>query len=192
MAGLSWLGVEMSARFSRASGVLPRDMQSVDYWFEKSRVDYRLLFVSLYLSYVFWYKGVLGVSGDRRSIDLLKRRTVIWEEFLGGYCMPALRDLMTVIYEKTQQNPLYSESNWDGRLRSSYDWQSLIEYWYATRCGIFHGMDIPDAHVELAYLSLDVYMCELRSRICLAYGNRNDYWGVDMVRFASQKHFTNT
>ncbi len=167
----------------RSIATLPPGYHLAYGWYQDAQINPHHQYLLLYVSYSAWYSATLGVSSDREAIHRLKRRAIIWEEFLSGYCMQGLSEVLVRTYEHTQATPLFARRHWNGRLRSSTDWMSLIEYWYAVRCSVVHGIDVPRQSVWLAYDSLVIFMSEIFHRLTherLAIDNVD---AVDMQRF---------
>lgn len=140
--------------------------KSVYSWYEKAQVDYVVLFINLYIAYTTWYREVVHTSNDREALSALKKRYVIWDDYRQGKVLSALLPYMKRLVELTQQSP-YASSNtyWNGEVENAYDWRSLIEFWYQTRCLIVHGSDFSMRYVWLAYETLSIFMAEIISRM---------------------------
>ncbi len=138
-------------------------------WFDRSSVEYRDLYMRLYVSYNAWYRKVTGKTSDRESIAALKTRFIIWDEYNQGRSMRGLRQVMDKIVILTRTAPIPSQTNaWKGFVQDSTDWKGLIDFWYQVRCRLFHGM--PDEHhqsdeIQLAYESLYIFMKEVTERM---------------------------
>ncbi len=144
-------------------------------WYYRSQLDYFDQFINLFIAYNAWYKKVTEENNDRRAIDALKLRDGIWKEYLTGQTMTSLSPHLNRIVEITNEGPLLNQTresdvHWDGIVKDSKDWPSLIEYWYRIRCNIFHGTKSPEEGrenelVRLAYESLNVFMGEIVRRM---------------------------
>lgn len=154
-------------------------MQQIRHWYILSRIDYSQVYITLYVAYSAWYGSALGERSDRAAIERLKRRSVLWEECLAGHCAPRLKIVMRSIYTHTQLKPHFVRASWSGSLQSPVDWRGVIEYWYAVRCAVVHGIQVPEIDARLAYESLLEFMGELLRRSA-ARGNAVT---VDMSRF---------
>jgi len=144
--------------------------ESVIYvWFDRSTIEYRDLFMRLYVAYNAWYRKVTGKDNDYEAIQILKERFVIWDDYLQGRSLDALRQVLIRIVIQTANTPLKSElGGWSGRVNDSDDWRGLIHFWYEVRCGLFHGSSYAVEHtteVQLAYESLYIFMAEVVSRM---------------------------
>lgn len=150
----------------------------------RAQIDYSTHFIALYIAYETWYSALLGPQSGRQAMVLLKRRTIIWEECLAGYCMKRMPGVLSAIYEKTQRSPfLTGRTAWAGVLESHQDWPSLIEYWYAVRCSVVHGIEVPAMYLQLAYEALMIFMKEILRRASRYQRGGGDAFGVDMERF---------
>ena len=138
-------------------------------WFDRSAIEYRDLYLRLYVSYNAWYRKVTGKSSDFESIAVLKTRFIIWDEYNQNLSMPGLRPVIDKIVALTQVSPDSSGTVKEkGLVRDSTDWKGLIDFWYQVRCRLFHGM--PNRYdrndeVQLAYESLYIFMQEVTQRM---------------------------
>lgn len=125
-----------------------------------------MLFLRLYIAYNAWYKEVTGTSNDRRALQLLKERFIIWDDFCNGKTMRTLRIYMERLCDYTQKEPFPSTKlYWGGELENPQDWTSLIEFWYQARCLIVHGAPIGPKYAWYAYETLDIFMHEITTRM---------------------------
>ncbi|UTX51680.1 hypothetical protein KI440_01880 [Candidatus Saccharibacteria bacterium TM7i] len=140
--------------------------QMID-WFERAQIDYREHFLTLYIAYNAWYREVTGLANDRAAIQMLKKRFVIWDDYIQHRTMERLGCVVEKIAEITQRNPLRISAvmQWSGEVAGRDDWRSLIEYWYYVRCTIVHGGYIDERHAYLAYESLGIFMEEIIGRV---------------------------
>lgn len=148
----------------------PQAFELVCDWHEKSIVDYRDHYLPLYIAYNTWYREVTGESNDRRALTLMKKRHVMWEDYMDGKVLKGLEPYMVRLVDLTQKEPLrHFSAQWSGELADRYDFRGLIEYWYQVRCLLVHGAKVQPAHVWLAYETLDIYMREIikRTRACM-------------------------
>lgn len=152
-------------------------------WYERAQLDYETRYIALYASYNAWYSALLGVTSNRRAIEMLKQRAVIWEECLADFCAPDLKRLLRSAYEQTLLHPMTTYSSWSGQLRSSRDWASMIELWYAVRCSLVHGLEVPSIFTQIAYSSLNIFMTELLDRAEKISERGGDALAGDMERF---------
>lgn len=152
----------------------PQAFELVCDWYEKSTIDYREHFISLYIAYNTWYREVTGESNDRNALTIMKKRHVIWEDYMDGKALKGLEHYMVRLVDLTQKKPLKHFSvQWNGEVGNKYDFQSLIEYWYQVRCLLVHGAKVQSAYVWLAYETLDIFMREIikRTRECMQSPN---------------------
>ncbi len=120
----------------------------------------------MYIAYNAWYRQVTGTLNDRQSISSLKKRYVIWDDYLQGKTMRTLKPYMDRLVELTQREPFMSKNAyWTGSIESPDDWRSLIEYWYQVRCRVVHGSGLSPKYVWLAYETLDAFMTEIVDRM---------------------------
>jgi hypothetical protein len=134
--------------------------------YEVARINYATQFLLLYVAYNAWYYQVTGTHNDREALALLKRRHVIWHDYYWGRTMSALRLYMQQLAELTQREPYESVTNaWNGEVKHSTDWRSLIEFWYQVRCALVHGSEVKPDYVGLAYQTLDIFMEEIIQRM---------------------------
>jgi len=132
----------------------------------KAQIDYGVYFLSLYISYNAWYYQVTSTTNDRQALNLLKRRYVLWGDYCKGRVLRALNPYMQQLAELTQREPFINTvSRWDGEIENSYDWRSLIEYWYQVRCSLVHGSEVRGEYVWLAYQTLRIFMEEIVCRM---------------------------
>lgn len=134
-------------------------------WYAKSQVDYAEYYLKLYVAYNAWYGKVTGSENDRRALSLLKKRFVIWRDYLRGETMHTLRIYMHHIEKSLKENPLPTHRYWKGAISGFDDWQNLIEYWYQVRCLLVHSGYVPDCHARLAYHTLYCFMSEIVRRM---------------------------
>lgn len=138
-------------------------------WFGRSHIEYRDLYMRVYVAYNAWYQKVTGKTNDYEAIATLKTRFGIWDEYQRGQSLPLLRAVLIRIVMHTKNHPLASTSGyWDGIVKDSDDWVGLISFWYDVRCGLFHGSAYAHAHaieVQLAYESLYLFMDEIVRRM---------------------------
>lgn len=135
-------------------------------WYQKAQVDYVDMFIKMYITYNAWYREVVGTLNDRQAIGSLKKRYVIWDDYVNGQTMRTLRPYMERLAELTAREPLMSETSyWEGSLQHANDWRSLIEFWYQVRCRLVHGSEVERKYVWLAYETLDVFMGEIVDRM---------------------------
>ena len=135
-------------------------------WFRKANIDYASHYMWLYISYSAWYQRAVGTTNDRAALGSLKKRTIMWEEFLEGKVMQDLRPYLEKLAEYTQREPVAVTSTyWDGTLQSWQDWRSLIEFWYHVRCLIVHGSVVKHGYVWIAYETLYIFMTEITDRM---------------------------
>ena len=150
-------------------------------WFDRSAIEYRDLYMRLYVSYNAWYRKVTGKSSDYESIVVLKTRFIIWDEYNQDRSMPGLREVMNKIVTLTQITPVTSgTTDWKGFVQDSTDWKGLIDFWYQVRCRLFHGIPYEQYRsdeVQLAYESLYIFMREVTQRM------KNSFILADENRF---------
>lgn len=153
-------------------------------WYEKAQIDYADYYVRLYITYNAWYQEVTLKTNDREALSILKKRYVIWDDYIQGKTMKVLRPYMEQLVEVTQREPLNASIYWSGSLDSAKDWHSLIEFWYQVRCFIVHGTFVEPQYVWLAYETLNVFMGEIIQRIqaCTSSKIPCARWQVDMHR----------
>lgn len=144
----------------------PHGAQVVYEWYGKAQVDYVEHYVRLYIAYNAWYQAVTGTSNDREGLSALKKRYVIWDDYIKGWTMRGLRPYVERLIELTQREPLSAETvYWSGSIENSTDWRSLIEFWYQVRCRLMHGTRVPPRYVWLAYETLNIFMGEIIDRM---------------------------
>lgn len=157
-----------------AEKVLTR--QLITKWFERARIDYSDLYVKEYIAYNAWFRKVTGCNEDHEAIREVSRRFVIWDDYLHGRTLTTLSPIVEQIAVLTHKSPVRPMGTaWNGIVKDTFDWRGLIYFWYQTRCDLFHGLTIPgyshhDAHIKLAYESLNIFMSEIvkRMRYCFA------------------------
>lgn len=139
--------------------------ESIVRLFDAARIEYEVLYIRLYIAYNAWYREVTGSIHDREAITQLKRRVIIWDEYISGVALRSLKPLMERLFDLTQRQPLGSTAYWEGVIQSKYDWPSLIEYWYQVRCIVVHGGTLESIYTRLAYESLFLFMQEIIYRV---------------------------
>lgn len=166
---------------------------SIMRWRDASRIDYHMHYLMVYVAYNAWFREVAQTTNDRQAIDTIKKRYVIWDDFVCGRSMQALRAHMHQLVDITQKEPFSSSTeNWNGEVNRWDDWRSLIEYWYQVRCRIVHGMEVRTEYSRLAYETLSIFIDEITyraQRITTVYdaeksssGVPSSVWYVDMQR----------
>jgi len=145
--------------------------QLIRKWHERAQIDYSDLFVREYIAYNAWFRKVTDCSIDHEAIKKVTRRFVIWDDYIHGRTLSDLRLVMERIATFTYHHPARPMGfAWDGIVKDSFDWKSLIYYWYQTRCDLFHGDTMPgkavhDMQIRLAYESLNIFMAEILRRM---------------------------
>jgi hypothetical protein len=148
--------------------------QLITKWFDRAQIDYSDLFVKEYISYNAWFRKVANTSVDAEAIKRVAERFVIWDDYVHGRTLIALRPILEKISELTWRRPMNPMGPaWNGVVKDSFDWKGLIYFWYQTRCDLFHGLTDPgrshhDLQIQLAYESLNIFMAEIikRMRYC--------------------------
>lgn len=153
----------------RAMKSLHNSPEAANYIYQlygRSQVDYGLHFLHIYISYNAWYREATGMTNDRQALSLLKKRFIIWDDYIKGRTLNQLKPYMKRLTELSQQKPFVSTRlYWSGEFEGSDDWRSLIEFWYQTRCLIVHGSDFRQKHAWLAYETLTIFMKEIIERM---------------------------
>ena len=138
-------------------------------WYQRSQIDYGAQYLQLYISYNAWYREVTNSANDREALALLKKRFVIWDDYIQGRTLQQLKPYVKRLAELSHQKPLVATRlYWNGEFKDENDWRSLIEFWYQMRCLIVHGSEFQVKHAWLAYETLNVFMGEIidRMRAC--------------------------
>ena len=144
----------------------PSEAKPVFAWYKKAQVDYIEKYIQMYIAYNAWYREVTGTTNDRQALNSLKKRFVIWDDYIDGKTMKTLQVYMERVAELTQREPFSSKTlYWTGSIESPNDWRSLIEFWYQVRCKLVHGAEVKPRYVWLAYETLDIFMGEIVSRM---------------------------
>lgn len=144
----------------------PTELRRVLNWYRKAQIDYTVHYLQLYIAYNAWYYEATGSMNDREAIARLMKRYVIWDDYLQGKVLRELEFYMERLSELTQREPFPSAHMvWDGVVRDSEDWHSLIEFWYQTRCQVVHGSQVEQKHAWFAYETLNIFMGEIMSRM---------------------------
>lgn len=152
----------ITAPFTSAAVLLTK----IEKQYEAARINYTTQFLLLYVAYNAWYYQVTGTRNDREALAQLKRRHVIWHDYYWGRAMPAMRPYLRQLAELTQREPFTSATPaWNGEVKHSTDWRSLIEFWYQVRCALVHGSEVNSEYVGLAYQTLDIFMDEIIQRM---------------------------
>lgn len=150
----------------RAIHTSPLEAKPIFAWYKKAQVDYTEQYIKMYIAYNAWYQEVTGTTNDRQALDSLKKRFVIWDDYIQGKTMKSLRLYMERLTELTQREPFSSKTlYWSGSIENPADWRSLIEFWYQVRCRLVHGTEVKPRYVWLAYESLDIFMGEIVERM---------------------------
>jgi hypothetical protein len=92
-------------------------------------------YIATYIRYNRWYRRVTGLNEDARALDLLCRRYVIWEDYLG-----------------------------EGLTWKSGNWQALIREWYRVRCLLVHGDEVAEEVIVNCRRTLQAFMEEVERR----------------------------
>jgi hypothetical protein len=148
--------------------------QLITKWYERARIDYSDLYVKEYIAYNAWFRKVTNCNVDHEAIKEVCQRFVIWDDYINGRTLISLGSVVDQIALLTQQHPVLPVGIiWNGVVKDSMDWRSLIYFWYQTRCELFHGLTMPgspyhDLQIRLAYESLSIFMAEIikRMRYC--------------------------
>jgi hypothetical protein len=156
--------------------------QLITKWHERARIDYSDLYVRQYIAYNAWFRKVTGCTEDHDAIREVSRRFIIWDDYLCGRALLSLGPIAEQIANLTERCPVKTNSTaWDGRVKDKNDWRSIINFWYQTRCGLFHGLTVPgnvthDLQIRLAYESLAIFMDEIikRMRYCFTDNDAAD------------------
>jgi len=143
----------------------PDGIKNIYEWYKKAQIDYTEQYIRMYITYNAWYREVTMTTNDRQALSVLKKRFVIWDDYINGRTMKILKLYVERLAELTQRDPLVSSRYWSGSIESWKDWRSLIEYWYQIRCLLVHGVYVKPRYVWLAYESLDVFMGEIIDRM---------------------------
>jgi hypothetical protein len=161
------------------SSVSPQKL--ITTWFERAQLDYCDLYMRLFVAYNAWFRHVTAQPNDRASINALKKRFVIWDDYQRGRSMQQLR---------LKLDPIITMTNRDHSLgvvvRNDEDWQNLIEFWYQVRCHLFHGSSLFSESqqltwAKLAYESLNIFMAEVVDRMKRSFTNE-DYIRLQEVQ----------
>lgn len=135
-------------------------------WYRQSQVDYAVHYMQLYIAYNAWYREVTNAATDREALALLKKRFVIWDDYIQGKTMQPLQPYMKRLTELTQRQSFPALTlYWDGEFKDRYDWRSLIEFWYQVRCLIVHGAEYQHLYAWLAYETLNIFLGEIVDRM---------------------------
>lgn len=135
-------------------------------WYKQSQVDYAVHYMQLYIAYNAWYREVTNTNTDREALALLKKRFIIWDDYIQGKTMQSLQPYMRRLAELTQLQSFPALTlYWDGEFKDRYDWRSLIEFWYQVRCLIVHGADYRHLYAWLAYETLNIFLGEIVDRM---------------------------
>lgn len=135
--------------------------------FNESRVDYSQHYSKLFSAFNLWYSQATSTSVDATALVTMKRRPYLWRASFNDDCLSGLLPIMRRIMILTQHRPLErANGEWKGYLSDQYDWQGLIDFWYAIRCEVVHGSPALQVSyfpvlVKLAYESLSIYMNEI-------------------------------
>lgn len=163
----------------------PDEIQRVLHWIAKAQIDYTDRYLNLYIAYNTWYRQVTATTNDRQAISLLKKRFIIWDDYISQRAMSGLEPIMEQLVDLTQREPLPGISlYWNGEVGDVHDWRSLIEYWYRVRCLLVHGGDVSGPYVLLAYKTLNIFMGEIVRRIgeCLKDDHRTEIRHLSLRR----------
>jgi hypothetical protein len=156
-------------------------------WFERAQIDYSDLFMNIYIAYNVWFRKVTGCNEDHEAIKRVTGRFVIWDDYLHGRTLldllPVVEEISTFTWRKPARPTVHA---WDGIVKDSFDWKSLIYFWYQTRCDLFHGVTLPgqvthDKQIQLAYESLNIFMTEIMRRMRYCFSN-SDFRQLTEVR----------
>ena len=147
----------------------PDDAEPIYRWYKRAQVDYVEHYIRLYIAYNAWYREVTGTINDRQALAVLKKRAIIWDDYMHGKTMGHLTVYMQRLVDLTLAEPLGASRYWSGSIENITDWQSLIEFWYQVRCMLVHGSAVKARYVWLAFETLDVFMGEIINRMQTAF-----------------------
>jgi len=168
--------------------------QLITKWFERAQIDYSDLYVKAYIAYNAWFRKVTNCSVDYEAIKEVSRRFVIWDDYLHQRTLIALGPIVEQIAILTIKRPVRPMGTaWDGRVKDRYDWRSLINFWYQTRCDLFHGLTEPgkvyhDLQIKLAYESLNLFMSEIVRRMRFCFTDTDFAQLTEVRRLISSDH----
>ena len=144
----------------------PLEAKPIFLWYKKAQINYTDQYIKMYIAYNAWYREVTGTSNDRQALNDLKKRFIIWDDYIQGRTMRSLKVYMEKISEYSQREPFSSKTTyWAGSIEGVDDWRSLIELWYQVRCKLVHGTEVSPRYVWLAYETLDIFMGEIIERM---------------------------
>ena len=139
--------------------------EQVQRWYTRAQIDYVQHYMALYASFNAWYRETTGAQNDREALNRLRKGNDIWDAYLAGTALVALRQPMILLTECTQREPLSVVTpHWNGEVSSIKDWASLVEFWYRVRCLVMHGAVVRHTYVYLAYQTLNIFMAEVINR----------------------------
>lgn len=146
--------------------VLQNPYELIIKWYESSRIDYRDLYMRLYVAYNAWFRQVTGTQTDRDGIQELKKRFVIWYDYQQGVTLSDMKPIVDQLI-----NELECNSSLKLNISDANDYKNLIECWYQVRCHLFHGSNVllNDELIRLAYESLSLFMGEIVRRMRLSF-----------------------
>jgi len=147
------------------NSILFESIEPLVRWYKKAQIDYVERYIRMYIAYNTWYREVVGSISDRRAIQLIKKREIIWRDYINGNTLSNLRPYMERLVDLTSHQPMASSNYWNGSIASVEDWQGLIEFWYQVRCVLVHGGTVEPKFVWLAYETLDTFLSEIISRM---------------------------
>ena len=138
--------------------------QLIVQWYERARIDYSDLYVKEYIAYNAWFRKVTQSDEDHIGIRRVMKRFVIWDDYIHGRTLTSLSPVVEHIARLTRRSPC------DVDVSDAFDWKGLIQFWYQTRCDLFHGVTMPgyiqhDERIRLAYESLHIFMTEIVRRM---------------------------
>lgn len=146
-------------------GYTVSDVKQMHIWYRRAQIDYVNKYMSLYASFNAWYRTKTHTTNDRQALNALHKGNEVWDEYCRGEVLQNLEQVMTLLVECTQREPIsYASPHWKGEVAHIKDWPSLIEYWYRVRCLVMHGSEVRPTYVFLAYETLNIFMTEIVRR----------------------------
>jgi hypothetical protein len=115
---------------------------------------------------------------DRQAIESLKTNDKMRDRYFERMKMDRhLQVEWEALVKELNNTPLVNETlgnnyhnRWDGKIRDTNDWGSIVEFWYTVRNNLFHGTKSPEVFrdksmVMYAYKTIkdmvDIFISEL-------------------------------
>ena len=122
--------------------IMDKYWNAIKNWHDKADKadDPFIKFILEYISFIALLNKKIPIVQDRPKIQKLKDNNTLKRLYLDNLDRSILINLMDYLEEEPIINVTHpDDSHWDGKLQSSKDYRSIIEFIYRTRNNLFHG-----------------------------------------------------